>query len=154
MKPAKTASPAVKPLKPVQMRGVLKLVTVEDGLRFEADIGGRSVVLDSSKGATDGNPVQALLASIAACSAMDVVEILRKKRQVITAYEIEMSGERSPEHPRRFTAIEFVHHFKGRGLERAAVEHALQLSVEKYCSVSHSLRPDLPIRHVVEIAEA
>src|SRR5262249_12537277 len=120
----------------------------------EATIAGRTVVLDSSEGATDGNPVQALLASIAACSAMDVVDILRKKRQVITAYEVELSGERAAEHPRRFTSIEFLHRFTGRAIDRSAVEHALSLSLEKYCSVSHSLRPDLPIHHRIEIAEA
>lgn len=144
----------MNPMAGVLMEGVLKLLTVEgEGLRFEARIADRTIVLDSSHGATDANPVQALLASIAACSAMDVIDILRKKRQVVTAYEVHMAGERAQEHPRRFVSIEFVHHFRGRAIDRNAVEHALALSLEKYCSVSHSLRPDLPIRHVIEIAE-
>jgi putative redox protein len=139
----------------VKMEGVLRLESFEgESLRFAARIGDGSLVLDSSPGATDASPVQALLASIVACSAMDVVDILRKKRQVVTAYEIQMSGERAEEHPRRFTSIDCLHRLTGRALQRQAVEHALNLSLEKYCSVSHCLRPDLPITHRIEILEA
>jgi len=134
--------------------GVLKLETVDDGLRFSARIGERSLVLDSSPGGHEANPVQALLATIVACSAMDVVEILRKKRQVLTAYEVRMSGERAAHHPRRFLTLHYVHRLTGRGLKRKAVEDALALSLEKYCSVSHCLRPDLAITHTIEIHEA
>ena len=137
------------------VQGVLTLETVEgDGLRFAARIGDRRIVLDSSKGATDASPVQALLASIVSCSAMDVIEILRKKRQRVTAYEVHMSGVRAIEHPRRYLAIECVHRLTGHGLDRKAAEHALGLSLEKYCSVSHCLRPDLAITHRFEILEA
>ena len=138
----------------VRMEGVIRLAPVETGLRFEADIAGRTLVLDSSEGARDANPVQALLASIAACTAMDVVEILRKKRQVITAYEVRMSGERAEQHPRRFVSLEFVHRLTGRSIQRRAAEEALKLAHEKYCSVSATLRPDVPARHVLEILEA
>jgi len=138
----------------MKVEGVLRLETVAgDGLRFSARIGERALVLDSSKGATQANPVQALLASIVACSAMDVVEILRKKRQVLTAYEVSMSGERAADHPRRYVSIHCVHRLTGRGLKRKAAEDALNLSLEKYCSVSHCLRPDLPVTHTIEILE-
>lgn len=136
------------------MEGVIRLAPVETGLRFVSEIAGRTLVLDSTHGASDANPVQALLASIAACTAMDVVEILRKKRQVITAYEVLMSGERAEEHPRRFVSLEFVHRLTGRSIQRKAAEDALQLAHEKYCSVSATLRPDVPARHVLEIREA
>ena len=139
----------------MKMEGVLRLETVEgEGLRFAARIGERALVLDSSPGATQANPVQALLASIVACSAMDVVEILRKKRQVLTGYEVLMSGERAEDHPRRFLSIQCVHRLTGRGLQRKAAEDALKLSLEKYCSVSHCLRPDLTVTHTIEILEA
>jgi len=139
----------------MKMEGVLSLETVAgDGLRFRARIAESTLVLDSSEGATDANPVQALLASIAACSAMDVVAILRKKRQVLTGYEVTMSGERAEEHPRRFLSITFVHLITGRALKRSDAEAALELSLDKYCSVSHSLRPDLKITHRIEIREA
>ena len=138
----------------MRAEGVLTFKSVEAGLRFEVKIADRTIVLDSSTGATDANPVQALLASIAACTAMDVVEILRKKRQVLTGYEVHVSGERAEKHPRRFLSIECVHRITGRSVQRQAAEEALRLSVEKYCSVSHCLRPDLPVRHVIEIVEA
>ena len=77
------------------MSGTLTLLTVPgDDLRFAAKIAERSIVLDGSDHADEANPVQALLAAIAACEAMDVISILRKKRQVVTAYEVLMSGER------------------------------------------------------------
>ena len=139
----------------MNVEGVLTLESPEGGgLRFEGRIAGRTLVLDSSKGAVDANPVQALLASVAVCSAMDVVDILRKKRQVLTGYEVRVSGERAVEHPRRFLSIECVHRITGRSVQRQAAEEALRLSLEKYCSVSHCLRPDLPVRHVIEILEA
>ena len=143
----------MKPLKPAKVEGVLRLESVESGLRFAATIADRTLVLDSSPGATDANPVQALLAAIVACSAMDVVDILRKKRQELTSYEVRMSGQRAEQHPRRYLSIECVHRLTGRGLERNAAEAALRLSLEKYCSVSHCLRPDLAIQHTIEILE-
>jgi putative redox protein len=139
----------------MKMEGVLALEDPEgDGLRFRAKFAGRALILDDTKGTVDASPVQALLAALVACSAMDVVSILRKKRQVLTGYEISMSGERADEHPRRFLSIDCVHRITGRGVKRQAAEEALRLSLEKYCSVSHCLRPDLPVRHVIEILEA
>ena len=136
------------------MSGALTLLTVAgDDLRFAARIAERSLVLDGSDHAGEANPVQALLAAIAACEAMDVISILRKKHQVVTAYEVLMSGERAKEHPRRFLAIELVHRVTGRAVKREAVEEAVRLSVEKYCSVHHCIRPDLPITSRIEIVE-
>ena len=136
------------------MSGTLTLLTVPgDDLRFAAKIAERSIVLDGSDHADEANPVQALLAAIAACEAMDVISILRKKRQVVTAYEVLMSGERAQEHPRRFLSVELVHRVTGRAVKREAVEEAVRLSVEKYCSVHHCIRPDLPITSRIEIVE-
>lgn len=134
--------------------GTLHLRTVEgDGLRFEATFPNGSLVMDGSRESGTPSPVQALLASIAACEGMDVISLLRKKRQQVTAYEVEMSGERATEHPRRFTAIEFVHRITGHGVQPAAVDDALRLTLEKYCSVYHSIRPDVAFSHHSEILE-
>jgi putative redox protein len=136
------------------MQATLRLRTVEgDGLRFEASFPSGTVVLDSGPDCTAPNPVQHLLASIAACEAMDVISLLRKKRQKVTAYEVEMTGERAEDHPRRFTAITLVHRLTGRRLSRAAAEDSLRLTVEKYCSVYHCLRPDLPVTQRLELVE-
>lgn len=134
--------------------GTLHLRTVAGaGLRFEAVFRTGTLTLDSGAAATAPNPVQALLASLAACEAMDVISLLRKKRQQVTAYEVELAGKRTAEHPRRYTSIELVHRVTGHGVERAAVEDALRLSVEKYCSVHHCLRPDIGITNRIEIRE-
>jgi len=134
--------------------GTLELRTVAgDGLRFEAVLASGTLVMDSGAGSIAPNPVQALLASLAACVAMDVISLLRKKRQRVTAYEVEMAGERATEHPRRYTSIELVHRVTGHGVQRAAVEDSLRLSVEKYCSVLHCLRPDLGVTNRIEIRE-
>jgi putative redox protein len=134
--------------------GSIQLRTVEgDGLRFEAIFPTGTLVMDSGSAPSAPNPVQALLASIAACEAMDVISLLRKKRQRVTAYAVEMSGERATEHPRRFTRIELVHRLTGHGVEPEAVADALRLTVEKYCSVYHSIRPDIVITNRFEISE-
>ena len=124
-----------------------------EGLEFEARFANGSLVLDRGAEPAGPNPVQTLLAALAACEAMDVISILRKKRVHVSAYEIVMSGERAPEHPRRFTSIELVHKLKGPGIPPAAVDEAIRLSVEKYCSVYHSLRPDIRITSRHEIAD-
>ena len=134
--------------------GILHLRTVAgDGLRFEAVFRTGTLVMDSEPSPVAPNPVQTLLASLAACEAMDVISLLRKKRQRVTAYEVEMAGERVAEHPRRFTTIELVHRVTGHGVQLAAVEDSLRLAVEKYCSVYHCLRPDIAITNRIEIRE-
>ena len=134
--------------------GMLTLRTpAGDGLRFEAAFPTGVIVIDGGPRAVAPNPVQHLLAAIAACEAMDVMELLRKKRQRVSAYEVVMTGERAVEHPRRFTAIEFVHRLTGRGIAHTAVQDALRLTVEKYCSVYHSVRPDIVITNRSEIIE-
>ena len=123
------------------------------GLEFEAHFDARNLTLDSGEEIAVTNPVQTMLASLAACTGMDVIEILRTKRQTVTGYTIEMSGERASEHPRRFTSITLVHRITGHEVSEAAVAEAVRLADEKYCSVRHSLRTDLPVEHRIEIAE-
>jgi putative redox protein len=136
------------------VQSTLRLVTVEgDRLHFEADFPGGRVVLDSGPDCVAPNPVHHLLAALAACEAMDLISLMRKKRQRVTAYEVEMTGERAEDHPRRYTAITLVHRLTGKGLSRAAAEDSLRLSVEKYCSVYHCLRTDLPVTHRLELVE-
>ena len=134
--------------------GTLTLQTVEgDGLRFEAGFASGRIVLDSGSTATAPDPVHHLLAAVAACEAMDVISLMRKKRQSVTAYEVRMSAERATEHPRRFTSIALMHRMTGHALSPAAIEDALRLTTEKYCSVYHCLRPDLPITNRYELIE-
>lgn len=87
-------------------------------------------------------PLEALLGSLAACSAMDVVQILDKKRQNVTSYRVEIDGERSAEgvYPRPYVQLVVRHIVEGIDLDEQAVRQAVRLSDEKYCSVAATLR--------------
>lgn len=126
---------------------------------FEAETpSGATVMMDShpdhggtGKGAT---PIETMLAAIGACSAMDVVGILLKKRQKVTSYRIEVDGERVPEGtwPRPFTTMVVRHILTGENLDADAVARAVELSDEKYCSVVATLRasPKVTSEWVIE----
>jgi putative redox protein len=98
-------------------------------------------------------PLEAFLASGAACSAMDVLQILEKKRQVVTSYRIEIEGERLDEgpYPRPFVSLVFRHIIEGDVLDQGAVEQALRLSDEKYCTVIATLRAAPSVSSVFEV---
>lgn len=88
------------------------------------------------------SPMETLLAAAAACSAMDVVSILAKKKQVVESYRIEVDGVRTEEGvwPRPFASMSIRHYLSGENLDRDAVARAVELSDEKYCSVVATLR--------------
>jgi len=88
-------------------------------------------------------PTESLLASVAGCMAIDVVSILRKMRCEIADFHIDIVGHRKPTPPQRFTGIDLHIIVKGSGITEKKMERAVGLSKEKYCSVYHSLRPDL-----------
>mgnify|MGYP003341930463 CR=1 FL=1 len=135
-------------------QATLKLATVEgDGLRFEAEFPRGTIVMESGATATHPNPVQFLMTSLAACMGIDVIGILRKKRLKVTSYAIDMHGERAEHPPRRYTRITLTHRLVGQGIPRKAVEDAIRLSTDTYCSVHHTLRPDLPVDNLIEISE-
>jgi putative redox protein len=110
-------------------------------LTFTATSGGTSITLDSD-GNAGPSPMQVLAEGLAGCMAIDVVMILQKGRHDLKAVRVECSGERAPEPPRRFTSINLVFHLTGK-IPTAAVERAIELSHDKYCSVWHSLRQDI-----------
>lgn len=87
-------------------------------------------------------PTDLLLAAVGGCTGIDVVSILNKMRQEYSAIRIDITGEQVEEHPRYFHTITIRYTIAGNQLERAKVEHAVQLSQEKYCSVRATLRPD------------
>jgi putative redox protein len=85
-------------------------------------------------------PMEMLLMSLGGCSGMDVVEVLRKKKQEVTGYEINISGERKDDYPRIFTEFKVEHVVRGRNLDPKAVERAVEISTDKYCSVLAMLK--------------
>ena len=96
-------------------------------------------------------PLEMLLVSVAACTAMDVQSILEKKRQDVTAYKVEITGTRAEDHPRKFTAFHVHHIVHGRDVSEKAVADAVELSDTKYCSVAATVRPTATITTSFEI---
>lgn len=99
-------------------------------------------------------PLEMLLVSVAACTAFDVQSILEKKRQDVTAYNVEIIGERAENHPRKFIAFHINHIVHGRGVSEKAVADAIELSDTKYCSVAATVRPTATITTSYEILES
>lgn len=99
-------------------------------------------------------PVGMLLVGLAGCMAMDVLSILRKKRQVVTAFEVGVAGDQAPDFPKVYTDIRVTFRITGQGIDPAAVERAIQLSYEKYCPIANLLKPVVPIHTRYEIHQA
>ncbi len=111
-----------------------------DGLQFVGRAGdGPAVVLDSHDGGSGASPMELVLLGLGGCTAMDVISILEKKRAHVTGFEINLSGERAEEHPRRYTAIHLEYVVYGKGIKPNDVERSIQLSEEKYCGARASL---------------
>ena len=114
-------------------------VTLREGMAFTAASGsGHEIVIDTSidgGGQDQGpSPMELLLIGTAGCTAMDVISILRKKRQKITAYQVRVHGVRAATYPKVFTEITIEHIITGHSVDEAAVVHAIELSDTKYCS--------------------
>jgi putative redox protein len=99
------------------------------------------------------SPLEMLLVSVAACTAADVISILLKKRQDVTAYDVEVTGERVADHPRKFVKFHVHHIVQGRTVSEKAVADAIELSDTKYCSVAATVRPTAEITTSYEIIE-
>ncbi len=122
-------------------------VTWTHGLAFEGRApNGPAITLDGD-GTAGPSPVVLLLIAAAGCSGADVVSILEKMRVEIEHFRIEATGTRREDHPRRLLALHLTFRIRGRGLDHAKAERAVALSVEKYCSVLHSLDPALALTH-------
>ena len=128
---------------------------VADDLFVGVTPAGRALVLDTnSQRSSAPSPVELLLVALGSCTATDVASILKKKRQHVTSYAVEVSGERREEYPRSFTSMKVHHIVTGVGLSEKAVAQAVELSGEKYCSVAATLRPQVEIHTTFEIIEA
>lgn len=98
-------------------------------------------------------PMELLLVALGSCTAVDVASILRKKRQQVTDYRVEVRGQRRDEHPRSFKRMEVHHIVTGLNISEPAVAQAIDLSEQKYCSVAATLRPTAEIVSSFEIIE-
>jgi putative redox protein len=126
-------------------------LTWHGGMRFAARSDAAAFVLDGP-GSSDPTPVQALAASLAACMGIDLVQVLTKGRHPLGALRAHLVGNRRGEAPKYFTDVT-LHFVISGDVPPDAVERAIALSREKYCSVWHSLRQDLELRTTYEILE-
>ena len=131
---------------------------LETGLSFDVETGsGHHIILDTTDPAvsTDAgpSPMEMLLVGLAGCSAMDILAILRKKRQDVTAYEVRVRGQRAQEHPKVFLDIALEHILTGHNIQPEAVQRSIQLSEERYCGASAMLGKTATITHTFRILE-
>ncbi len=134
-------------------------IVLGDGMRFVATAdSGHAVIMDSdeSVGGTDtgARPMELIAMGLGGCTAMDVISILRKKRQDVTAFEVKVHGERADEHPKVFTSFVIEYIVTGRAIDRAAVERAIALSAERYCPAQAMLGQVAPMELTYTIIEA
>ena len=134
------------------LKATVRFVT--DDLFIGISPSGHAMVLDTdSKRSTAASPVELLLVALGSCTATDVASILTKKRQHVTSYVVEVSGQRRDEYPRRYTSMKVHHILTGKAISPRAVAHAIELSETKYCSVAATLRPTVDIQSSFEIIE-
>jgi len=114
-------------------------VTLVDGLHFAGDIGDVRIDLDAEEsvgGVGAGpRPHRLLLLAMAGCTAMDVLAILRKKRQQVSGLSVEVQGSRADQHPRVYTRFDVLYRVRGTNIDPQAVARAIELSTTRYCPV-------------------
>ena len=133
-------------------------VTWQKKMSFTGEAGGFQVPLGAHPdvgGDDDGfRPMQLIGLGIAGCTAMDVISILEKKRQVITSFEVEIVGEQAEDHPRVFTNLQIRYLIRGDDVDEKAVERAIELSKTKYCPAQAMFQDIVPIELSYEIMPA
>jgi len=134
------------------VEGKLHLATVKGtGRQFVAQSGtGHSFVMDDAEGHTGPKPIEFALLALGGCTAFDVISILRKMRQNVTGYEVEVRAEQRQEPPMYFTRVEIKHRLRGQ-IDPDAVRRAIELSETKYCSVGAMISKTAKIDATFEI---
>ncbi|MCI0706361.1 MAG: OsmC family protein [Ignavibacteriae bacterium] len=139
--------------------GEVKTMTVQhlSGHAFAAKGGSNhyAIIDGGSEGQPAGaqGPMEMILAALGSCSGGDVVEILKKKRQDVRRFSVQLSGERAEDHPRVYKKIHMKFIIHGKNVERAAAERAIELSLTKYCSINGMLSKVVDITHDYELHE-
>lgn len=131
-------------------------VTYINGMQFIGESeSGHALVMDADPSAggrnTGPKPMELLLISSGGCSGMDIISVLKKKRQEITGLEIQVKGEKAGDYPMKFTDITLKFIVRGRNISESAVKRAVELSMTKYCSVKATLEGTANIRYSYKI---
>jgi putative redox protein len=134
-----------------------RVVWVEN-VQFSAESGsGHLVAMDGAPEAGGRNlaarPMELVLMGLGGCTAFDVVSMLRKQRQDITAMSVELAAERAPDFPKVFTEVKLIYRLRGRRLNRSLVERAVTLTMDKYCSATAMVRKTAEVTHEIVLEE-
>ena len=127
-------------------------LTWQQDLRFLGSSPGIAPVTLDGDNVVGAGPMLTLLLAAASCTGSDVVLILQKMREKLGELRIDVAGVRREEEPRRYVSIHLDYWVRGEGLDPAKVRRAIDLSLEKYCSVIHSLAPDIAITYALSLA--
>lgn len=134
------------------MKETIKAHWLSD-LAFEAEVDGHKIYMDTSVehgGKNTGpRPKPLMMVALAGCTGMDVAAILKKMREEVESLTVEVEGEVSDDHPKRFTEMKIIYRVKGKGINRENVEKAVNLSSTKYCGVSANYSKAFPISHEI-----
>ena len=115
---------------------------------------GHHFILDDAAGASGAKPIELVAVALAGCTAFDVITMLRQKHhQKVTGYEVHVEADQAERPPQIFTAVRIRHVVTGFDIEKAAVEQAIRLSEEKYCSVGAMIQKSATLHTEVEIHE-
>jgi len=118
---------------------------------------GHEVTIDSDAGVggddSAARPMELIALGLAGCTGMDVISILRKKQQQVTGFDVKVSAERAPEHPKVFTKAVITYALHGQGLDEAALVRAIELSALKYCPAQAMLNKAFPMELRYQIYE-
>ena len=126
-------------------------------LAFEADVDGHKVYMDTAQehgGKNTGpRPKLLMMVALAGCTGMDVAAILKKMREEVEEFTVEVEGDVTEEHPKKFEGMKLIYRLKGKGINRKNVEKAVHLSTTRYCGISANYEEAFPITHEIIIEE-
>ena len=133
-------------------------VIYTEGMQFVGQAGsGHAIVMDTDQefgGSNTGlRPMELLLVGVGGCSGMDIVSVLKKKKQKLTGLEVNVDGKKAEDYPQKYTDINIEYIVRGKGLSEEAVKKAVDLSMDKYCSVKATLEGSAKITFSYKIVE-
>lgn len=133
-------------------------LTFLEGMAFETELNGHKIYIDADESVGGKNsaprPKGLMMVSLAGCTGMDVVSILRKMRVEDFELNIRVEGELAEEHPKKYTGMKVIYQFKGKDLPEDKIKKAVDLSKDRYCGVSANYSASFPVEHAIEIVQA
>lgn len=130
-------------------------VSWKNNMAFEADIDGHKLMIDAVESVGGENkgptPKPLLMASLGGCTAMDVISLVKKMRQEVESFEMDIEGDLDDDFPKAYQAIKMIYKFKGKDLDMDKLEKAVTLSQDRYCGVSATLRDTVKLSYEIII---